>query len=40
MLHMKKIWLFALILGLVLLAACGGGSEEGTNEDQSGEDGH
>ncbi|WP_202412406.1 ABC transporter substrate-binding protein [Halobacillus litoralis] len=30
---MKKFWLFALMLGLVLLAACGGGSEEGSGSE-------
>ncbi|MEC3883339.1 iron-siderophore ABC transporter substrate-binding protein [Halobacillus sp. HZG1] len=30
---MKKFWLFALMLGLVLLAACGGGSEEGSDSE-------
>ncbi|MBN9654238.1 iron-siderophore ABC transporter substrate-binding protein [Halobacillus sp. GSS1] len=30
---MKKFWLFALMLGLVVLAACGGGSEEGSESE-------
>ncbi|WLR47235.1 iron-siderophore ABC transporter substrate-binding protein [Halobacillus litoralis] len=30
---MKKVWLFALMLGLVVLAACGGGSEEGSESE-------
>ncbi|WP_281657744.1 iron-siderophore ABC transporter substrate-binding protein [Halobacillus sp. Cin3] len=35
---MKKFWLFALILGLVLLAACGGGEEGESAEESSGEE--
>ncbi|MGV2619616.1 UNVERIFIED_CONTAM: iron-siderophore ABC transporter substrate-binding protein [Halobacillus marinus] len=35
---MKKVWLFALMLGLVLLAACGGQEEsEDSSDSQSGE---
>ncbi|WP_394218908.1 ABC transporter substrate-binding protein [Halobacillus trueperi] len=30
---MKKLWLFALMLGLVVLAACGGGSDEGSESE-------
>ncbi|SFJ87725.1 iron complex transport system substrate-binding protein [Halobacillus dabanensis] len=32
---MKKVWLFALLLGLVLLAACGGGTDEGSENEET-----
>ncbi|MGR9050488.1 ABC transporter substrate-binding protein [Halobacillus faecis] len=32
---MKKFWLYALMLGLVVLAACGGGSEEGSESEET-----
>ncbi|CDQ20103.1 iron complex transport system substrate-binding protein [Halobacillus karajensis] len=31
---MKKFWLFALLLGLVVLTACSGGSEEGSENEE------
>lgn len=32
---MKKFWLFALLLGLVVLAACSSGSDEGSEDQES-----